>query len=312
MQIACFLSYINPYIFLVLVAANNIGQFCYSIVIFRHFNRLLIMPNNKNEPLIHLGFRRFEPSILLSEFVDCYWFINTDNDKPIYGKEYMHPEGGFGIILNYADPLHFDGIKQTAPYILDGTNTITRELSLNGVLNAVGIRFKAAGAHLLFSLPLSELKNEIISLKDTPLRKIPNLYSELALAKAFSTKVKIIEDWLYKSLLSTNTSDLVKQSLQLIKNQQGMIAIESVAKKFNCNLRQIERLFNTQVGMTPKEYSRNLRIKIARASIKSNNLSLTEIAHHLGYFDQAHFSNQFKKVTGITPGTYLKKTSKSK
>lgn len=271
------------------------------------------MSNKKGKPLIHLGFKRFEPSKQLSAFVECYWFINSDIDIPTNAKEYLHPEGGVGIILNYADPLQFDGIEQIDPCILDGTNTLTRELGLKGVLDAVGIRFKAAGAHLLFSLPLNELKNETLSLANTPLKNFPGLYSKLAHAKTFSAKVSTIENWLCKSIQTeANTSNIVKQSLQLIKNQKGLVTIESVAKKLDYNQRRIERLFNSQVGMTPKEYSRNLRIKAAREYIKSNNHSFTEIAYDLGYYDQAHFINQFKKVTGITPREYLRKSSNNK
>ncbi len=269
------------------------------------------MSNNKGNPLIHLGFKRFEPSKKLSAFVECYWFINTDIDSPINTKEYLQPEGGVGIILNYADPLLFDGIPQSSPCTLDGTNTLTRELGLCGVLDAVGIRFKTAGAHLFFSLPLNELKNKTLSLADIPLKNYPGLYSRLSHAKTFPAKVSTIENWLCKSLLSdSNTSNIVKQSLQLIKNHNGVVTIESVAKALDLNQRRIERLFNSQVGMTPKEYSRNLRIKVARSYIKSNKHgSFSEIAYDLGYYDQAHFINQFKKVTGITPQEYLRKTS---
>ncbi len=271
------------------------------------------MSNSEDRPLMHLGFKRIEPSKKLSALVECYWFINTDIDSPVIAKEYMHPEGGVGIIFNYADPLQFDGIEQAAPCILDGTNTLTRELGLNGVLDAVGIRFKTTGAHLLFSLPLNELKNETLSLADTPLKNYPDLYSKLSHAKTLSAKVSTLENWLCKSLLSeVNTSNVVKQSLQLIKHQKGVVTIESVAKTLNFNQRRIERLFNSQVGITPKEYSRNLRIKAARAYIKSNNHSFSEIAYDLGYYDQAHFINQFKKVTGTTPRDYLRKTSNNK
>ncbi|NOQ14067.1 MAG: helix-turn-helix domain-containing protein [Methyloprofundus sp.] len=267
------------------------------------------MSNNRDNPLIHLGFKRFEPSKKLSGFVECYWFINTDIHSPIDTKEYLHPEGGMGIILNYAEPLQFDGIAQTAPCILDGTNTLTRELGLTGVLDAVGIRFKPAGAHLLFSLPLHELKNETLALADTPLKNYPDLYSRLSHAKTLLSKVSTIEDWLCKSLQpEANTSNIVNKSLQLIKNQNGLVTIDSVAKKLDYNQRRIERLFNSQVGMTAKEYSRNLRIKTARSYIKSNKYSsFAEMAYDLGYYDQAHFINQFKNVMGITPREYFRK-----
>lgn len=267
------------------------------------------MPNN--HPLKHLGFKRFEPSQKLADYIECYWFISSDQPNPISSKEYLHPDGGMGIILNYADVLQFDGLTQTAPCILNGTNTFSRELSLNGVLDAVGIRFKPAGANLLFSLPLNELKNETLSLANTGINNYNRLYHKVYHAKDLPSKVIIIEDWLCNSLQPViNTSNIAKESLLLITKQNGELSIDSVAKILGYNQRTIERIFNTQVGMTPKEYSQNLRIERARHFIENNNSkSLIEIAYDLNYYDQAHFIKQFKKNMRITPSNYLRKNN---
>ncbi len=100
------------------------------------------MPNNKDNSLSHLGFQRFEPSVKLSAIVECYWFINSDYS--INSNEYLHPDGGMGIILNYGDTLQFDDSLNNDSCILDGTNILSRKLSLKGTLNAIGIRFKPA------------------------------------------------------------------------------------------------------------------------------------------------------------------------
>ncbi len=267
------------------------------------------MPNNKDNSLSHLGFQRFEPSENLSAIVECYWFINSDH--PINSNEYLHPDGGMGIILNYGDMLKFDDSLNNDSCILDGTNIISRKLSLKGTLNAIGIRFKPAGANLLFSLPLNELKNKTISLSDITLKKPTELYYKLIEAQTFHLKVSIIEDWLCRSLQAEkNISDVVAASLMLIKTHKGLLPIKSVASHLDYNQRRIERLFNSQVGMTPKEYSRILRIEQARAYIKQNkDSSFATIAHDLGFYDQAHFINQFKKVEGITPREYSMKLS---
>lgn len=261
-------------------------------------------------PLPHLGFKRFEPSIKLCEFIECYWFISSEIHSPTHATEYLYPDGGMGIILNYADALQFEGRAHSPQYFLDGTNTLARAVGFYGTLNAVGIRFKPAGANQLFSIPLNELKNTALALSDTNIINYSSLYYKLSHAKTYFDKVAIIENWLCKSIQSKMlASEVVIQSMKLIKSHNGLIAIDSVAKSTGFNQRRIERLFNSQVGMTPKEYASNLRIKAARNQIKLNlNSSFTELAHKLGYHDQAHFIKQFKKIVGITPKQYLMKS----
>lgn len=267
------------------------------------------MPEHGDKPLSHLGFQRFEPSIGLATLVDCYWFINSTD--PITSDEYLHADGGMGIILNYGGDLRLEGELNNEACIFDGVNTATKRLSLKGILNAVGIRFKPAGANLLLSLPLSELKNETISLADTTLRKTEELYDKLAEARSFQLKVSIIEDWLYGSLQEKNQiSKVVSASLTLIEKYNGLLPIKAVARELDYNQRKIERLFKAQVGLAPKEYSGILRAEQARLYIKRNrDNSFAMMAHDLGYYDQAHFTHQFKKVVRLTPREYSMKFS---
>lgn len=273
---------------------------------------VLAMPNNKDNPLSHLGFQRFEPSINLSTIVECYWFINSDN--LVTSDERLHPSGGMGIILNYGDALQFDGVLNNESCILDGTNTLSRKLRLKGAVNAVGIRFKPAGAHLLFSLPLNEIKNETISLAHAMFKTPAEFYDKLIEAQTFHLKIAIIENWLCHSLrMNKNISNIVLESMRLIKNHKGLLPIKSVASQLDYNPRRIERQFNSQVGMTLKEYSHILRIEQARVYIKNNNNdSYAAIAHDLGYYDQSHFVNQFKKVEGVTPREYSNISNKER
>lgn len=64
--------------------------------------------------------------------------------------------------------------------------------------------------------------------------------------------------------------------------------------------RQIERRFLGAVGLRPKQYARLLRIRRA-ATLMRGTSSLTEIAHALGYADQAHFTRDFRAVVGMAP-----------
>ncbi len=61
------------------------------------------------------------------------------------------------------------------------------------------------------------------------------------------------------------------------------------------------RTFKSSVGCTPAEYSRRLRVDWAREQIIRGGTPLVEIALRAGFSSQAHFTNTFKRVTGVTP-----------
>ena len=266
----------------------------------------MALPDSVENSLHHLGFQRFLPSKKLSSIIHSYWFIDNDITA---STEHLNPDGGFGIILNYSDAFELDGNLINDTCFLDGTSTTTRRVRFKGTLKAIGIRFKPAGASLFFSSPLSEIKNQSFNLADTTFIQYSDLYSKLEKPTTLYEKVFIIEEWLSRAVQTDRkSSHIINQSLTLIRKHNGLLPIQSVAELTGCHQRKIERLFNLQIGMTPKEYSQNLRIEQARKKIKSvTDCSFAMIVEELGYFDQAHFNKQFKKVEGMTPREYLLK-----
>jgi len=267
------------------------------------------MANHEDNPLTHLGFQRFAPSKGLAAYIQCYWFIRSDQHT-INSSEYLHPDGGISITFNYSDKLKFDHGLDVGDIIFDGANTTTRALHLNGHIDTVGIRFLPAGARAFLAMPLNEFKGELLSITDTPLTGYDALYQKLADESDYTKKVTLLEAWLSQVISPQQTElTLVNAALQILEQYQGVIAISTLAAELDVNQRRLERLFNDQVGLTAKEYARNIRIKQARFYLKQQpKLSLTDVAYDLGFFDQAHFSKQFKQVVGISPKRYATKS----
>jgi AraC family transcriptional regulator len=65
------------------------------------------------------------------------------------------------------------------------------------------------------------------------------------------------------------------------------------------------RLFRQTLGVSPYQYVLQIKIEHAKKMILHYSGSLSEIAYTLNFTDQAHFSNVFKKVTGICPREFL-------
>jgi AraC-like DNA-binding protein len=64
------------------------------------------------------------------------------------------------------------------------------------------------------------------------------------------------------------------------------------------------RSFRTHIGLTPHAYLTQLRVDRARALLASG-MSIADTALQSGFADQSHFTKQFKRFTGVTPGKYF-------
>lgn len=68
----------------------------------------------------------------------------------------------------------------------------------------------------------------------------------------------------------------------------------------------ISKLFSKGEGMTIEQFVSHLRIARVKELISYDELSLTEIAYEVGFTSVSHLSNQFKKLTGMSPSAFKK------
>jgi len=85
---------------------------------------------------------------------------------------------------------------------------------------------------------------------------------------------------------------------------------EYIAGKLNHNYTYLANLFSEATGTTIEHYIIIHKIERAKELIIYDELTLTEIAWKLNYSSVAHLSNQFKKITGLTPSFFKKLKTK--
>ncbi|MBU2021574.1 MAG: helix-turn-helix domain-containing protein [Gammaproteobacteria bacterium] len=110
---------------------------------------------------------------------------------------------------------------------------------------------------------------------------------------------KIINRFL---LAESHTPDCIKESIQLMENNvEDPLTIDELTKLVGISRRQIERLFKTNVGVTPARYYMEYRLTHARQLIQQSNLSIFEISVACGFVSSAHFSRTYHRFFGQSP-----------
>lgn len=81
---------------------------------------------------------------------------------------------------------------------------------------------------------------------------------------------------------------------------------EILSKTIRKDYSYLSKLFSEVEGITIEKYMANQKIERVKELIIYDELNLNEIAYKLGYSSNAHLSNQFKKVTGLSPSHFKK------
>jgi transcriptional regulator GlxA family with amidase domain len=94
----------------------------------------------------------------------------------------------------------------------------------------------------------------------------------------------------------------MRRSVDLINRTKGNITVDCLASEACLSRRQFERIFLAYIGISPKQFLKIVRFQNAIfINHNSNAKSLTDLALKAGYYDQSHFINEMKELTGYTP-----------
>lgn len=92
-----------------------------------------------------------------------------------------------------------------------------------------------------------------------------------------------------------------RATLLMEQHTSQPLPIGEIAARLRLSLRQLERLFQTLLGIRPAAYYRDLRLRYGHWLLANTDRGVTEIALDAGYADCAHFSRQFKAAYGRSP-----------
>lgn len=119
----------------------------------------------------------------------------------------------------------------------------------------------------------------------------------------FKTAIETLGFELIESRSARVVSQIKKTIMDLVRSDEmNNIKLSGyLSEALHKDYASLSNLFSEVESTTIEQYFIHQKIERAKELLVYDELSLTEIADRLGYSSVAHLSNQFKKVTGLTP-----------
>jgi AraC-like DNA-binding protein len=258
-----------------------------------------------------MDYQTFPPHSDLESFVKCYWTLEVPAQTDPQ-RQRIIPDGCIEMTFTLGDDIkrytsETEFIIQPRAMIL-GQTTDAFYIEPTGYVNTFAVRFYPYGFANFVTTPIKNLAN-----KETSLdllfegKSVKELEENIIRATDVKQRIEIIENFLLDRLNDKATVDnIVKSTVDAILLTRGSTSINTLLKADLSKRRQLERKFFKQVGMSPKQLGKVIRLQTAlKMLLNRQNESLTEIAYESEYYDQAHFIKDFKEFTGTNPKSFL-------
>jgi len=101
----------------------------------------------------------------------------------------------------------------------------------------------------------------------------------------------------------------IKQIIKYIdENLDKVIMLEKLAQDYNISYCYLSDLFKKEAGISFSKYLIKKRIKKAKKLLCKKSLMIKQISYSVGYKYISNFNHDFKRLTGLSPSKYKKKT----
>jgi AraC-like DNA-binding protein len=237
-----------------------------------------------------MRYQEFAPPEHLQPFVECFWTHRPGNSVVDYP---VLPDGCVDIVYS-------PGTTRDLQVV--GTMTRARKFTLVAGQIEFGVRFRPAMSQAFLPVPGLDTTDQSIDLSEIWGGDARRLVEQVSEAQSPAQCVHLFET----HLRNPGDITLVQRLCAAIVEQTGQVRIDDLAFQAGLSARQLRRLFLEQVGLSPKHFCRVIRFRnsVSRL-VQSGHTEWAHMALDCGYYDQAHFINEFREFSGYTPGEFV-------
>ena len=141
------------------------------------------------------------------------------------------------------------------------------------------------------------------------LHEISNEQRKVLRENLLKSGLELLDD--SKSILIERIKNVIIELIHYSDELPTTNYSDYISKKLNYDYTYLSNIFSEVKGITIQQFIILNKIERVKELLLYDKLNLTEISYKLHYSSVAHLSNQFKKITGLTP-SYFKKMKKAR
>lgn len=233
------------------------------------------------------------PAAPLNQWVQSFWQLNVPSGHFSY---HSVPDNCVDWVINTEC---FEDSFVVAPFL----SPLVFDLA--GPVSYFGIRFRVLGQQTLISTPLGEwaLEDEIHARELLSNSLIHEIFESVNRSMCFHKRCHQVAKTILSNVQPVNIDTRVARYIRYCdQNPLSNIRLsDAQCAEFGLSARQLRRLSQLYLGMSPRDFARVLRFQRTLNSMKSMRQSM---AWHDHYYDQPHYIREFKRLAGLTPSKF--------
>jgi AraC-like DNA-binding protein len=244
----------------------------------------------------------FTPANDLQPWINSYWVVSWDLPPGVVHRQTDISHASIKVAFE-PEGMFLYGVP---------ARTIVRDISGSG--SAFGVMFRPGGFFPFWGLSLSQLTGKRVPLHEAfgapalqwagRMNAAGSGEERAAISDAFWRKLR---QTALPGVFSGEPTAATALAEQII-HDRSIVTVSAAAAATAMGVRSLQRLFQREVGITPKELILRYRLREAAERLRRDpDVPCGEVAFDLSYFDQAHFNRDFKAVVGVSPETYRRR-----
>lgn len=241
---------------------------------------------------------RLPPGPDLADTVQHFWIVRWDlrGHPPQVRRTLPHPNAHLVLQSGGRSQVH-------------GVHTGRFERRLEGCDGVFGVKFRPGGFSAFLGRPLSRLRDRSLPARDIFGTAVDALAEALAALDGDEAAMVAATEGFLRARDPAPDVDarLAGQIVDDIAADPATTRVEQLQARWRIPARRLQRLFGTHVGVPPKWVIQRFRLHEALERVSAGGgIDWADLAQALGYFDQAHFIRDFRRLVGQTPAQYMR------
>jgi AraC-like DNA-binding protein len=254
----------------------------------------------------HVDLRRLPPAPDLAPWVENHWVLRWNLPDGVHHPSQVLPHPTCNLTVER-------GVRrlEAPPGAVLVTGPVTRRFDVDTVGSGWvwGVRFRPGGLPALTGVDAARLAERSVAADEVlpagVVADLDGLHDTGAPVKADQARVEQALRPLLAALDPDPDHQLVLALVAEMLADRTLVRVAQLTERHHLSARHLQRLFARYVGVGPKWVLARYRMHDVVAALDAGDAGpLADLAAAHGWYDQAHFTRDFRALVGVTPARY--------